>query len=70
MADFPGRNEFSADEERQLRDQRRDAAYASLPESTNIEDRRGDPVDEAAEADLARARAAYAVGRKGMWRPS
>jgi hypothetical protein len=65
MPDMPGRTEFSADEEQQLRDQRRDAAYANLPMSRNVEDRQD---NEPGEADLARARAAYVVGRKGMFR--
>lgn len=66
MPDMPGRTEFSADEERQLRDERREAAIASMPMSRNIEDRQD---NEPGEADLARARAAHVVGRKGMWRP-
>jgi hypothetical protein len=38
---------------------------ANLPVSANIEDRRD---NEPGEADMARARAAYVVGRKGMFR--
>lgn len=68
MADFPGRNEFTADEEKQLRNDRRDRAYARLPASNNIDDRRTSD-QLAAEADLARVRAAYVTGRRGMWRP-
>jgi hypothetical protein len=39
---MPGRVEFSADEERQMR-QSRGSPYDNLPESGNIEDRRDEP---------------------------